>query len=126
MHTSSSAGLRLRGKRASNPIRLIQVSIALLVITSLVLLGGPVAALPGDLDPTFDGDGKTTTDFGLDTIDGGRAVAIQTDGRIVVAGQGDYQFGVARYNSDGSLDASFAGDGTSTVDMGNASMANAV
>jgi len=61
----------------------------------------------GDLDPTFDGDGKVTIDFG-----GGEhayAVAIQSDGKIVVAGEsrdesGDYDFALARLNTDGSLD----------------------
>ena len=38
----------------------------------------------GNLDPTFDGDGKTTTNIlGVDAANG---VAIQTDGKIVAAG----------------------------------------
>ena len=41
--------------------------------------------LPGDLDVSFNGDGRQTTDFG--GSDAGTAVAIQADGRIVVAGQ---------------------------------------
>jgi uncharacterized delta-60 repeat protein len=68
----------------------------------------------GTLDNSFDGDGKVTTQFGgLDTA---FAVAIQPDGKIVVAGDsrgptGDHNFTLARYNSDGSLDTTFDGDG---------------
>jgi uncharacterized delta-60 repeat protein len=67
----------------------------------------------GDLDPTFSGDGKVMTSFG--GSDGGEAVTIQGDGKIVVAGStrgcGDEDFALARYNTDGSLDTSFSGDG---------------
>ena len=62
-----------------------------------------------------------TTDFG-----GSRrranAVAVQTDGKIVAAGTAlrgtDYDFALARYNSDGSLDTSFDGDGKVTTAIG--------
>jgi hypothetical protein len=37
------------------------------------------------LDPTFGSDGKVTTDFGLSN-DTGRGMAIQADGKMVVAG----------------------------------------
>ncbi|MQA75431.1 MAG: hypothetical protein GEU88_13990 [Solirubrobacterales bacterium] len=80
----------------------------------------------GTLDPTFVGDGKSagdgtlTTDFG-DSSDLAHAVAIQADGKIVVAGAtslGDGRFALARYNPDGSLDSSFSGDGKVTTDIG--------
>ena len=76
----------------------------------------------GSLDNTFDGDGKLTTDFGS-ADDWAWRVAIQGDGKIVVAG-GFYQestgsdFALARYNSDGSLDNTFDGDGKLTTDFG--------
>jgi uncharacterized delta-60 repeat protein len=69
----------------------------------------------GALDPTFDGDGKVTTDFG-GGADGADDVALQADGKIVAAGSGFAQpvrpldFALARYNRDGTLDATF-GDG---------------
>jgi len=61
----------------------------------------------GVLDPTFDGDGKVTIDFG--GLEHAYALAIQSDGKIVVAGEsrdgsGDYDFALARLNVDGSLD----------------------
>ena len=60
-------------------------------------------------DTSFDSDGKVTTDFGTSN-DRARAVAIQSDGKIVVGGGAKGDFTVARYDTDGSLDTSFGGD----------------
>jgi uncharacterized delta-60 repeat protein len=65
----------------------------------------------GALDSTFGNAGKVLTSFtGNDRIN---AVALQIDGRIVVAGSGndDGDFLVARYNNDGTLDTGFAAGG---------------
>ena len=71
----------------------------------------------GSLDPSFSGDGKQTTDFG--GSDFASAVALQPDGRIVAVGDAaDGDFALARYNSDGSLDPSFSGDGKQTTGFG--------
>jgi uncharacterized delta-60 repeat protein len=78
----------------------------------------------GSLDPTFAGDGKVTTDFDA-REDEAFAVAIQRDGKIIAAGSAfgpeAQDFALARYNPDGSLDATFDGDGmvTSDFDGGN-------
>ena len=76
-------------------------------------------ALPpnGSLDTSFSGDGKQTTLFvGSEEATG---VALQGDGRIVVVGgDGDGDFALARYNSNGSLDTTFSGDGRQTTDFG--------
>ncbi|HUQ52880.1 MAG TPA: cadherin domain-containing protein, partial [Gammaproteobacteria bacterium] len=75
----------------------------------------------GTLDTTFDGDGRVTTDFGGNT-DVGRSVAIQADGKILVAGESrigsNYDFSVARYNANGTLDTTFDGDGRVRTDFG--------
>lgn len=70
----------------------------------------------GSLDPTFDGDGKVTTDF-FNSSDTARGIVLQAGGRIVVAGsatksdQGDRDFALARYNPNGSLDQAFGNGG---------------
>jgi uncharacterized delta-60 repeat protein len=63
----------------------------------------------GILDSSFGDGGKVTTDFS-DNSDRAYAVAIQTDGKIIVAGSTGSDFALARYNSNGTLDSSF-GDG---------------
>jgi len=83
----------------------------------------------GALDPTFGTDGRVRTDFG-GRFDEALAVAVQPDGRVVVAGNSSDANGsdmaVARYNSDGLLDTSFEGDGMALVDFGDEASARAV
>jgi len=55
------------------------------------------------LDSTFDGDGKLTTNLGAN--DSGNSVTIQSDGKIVVAGESGNDFAVVRYRADGQLDS---------------------
>ncbi len=70
----------------------------------------------GTLDAAFDGDGEVTTPIG-DGYDVAYAVAIQTDGKIVVSGRSDSNpvfvtsFAIVRYNTNGSLDTTFDSDG---------------
>lgn len=71
----------------------------------------------GALDPTFDGDGVAVTPVGLEPY----GVAVDAAGRVVVAGETDWDsrdFGLARYNPDGSPDTTFDGDGFVRVDFG--------
>jgi uncharacterized delta-60 repeat protein len=93
----------------------------------------------GSLDTGFDGDGKVTTSFEGDS-EGDTSVssvayglALQSDGRLVAAGQAevcgfDCDFGLARYNTDGTPDTSFGGDGTlvTTVSSGGIDIARTV
>lgn len=88
----------------------------------------------GTPDSTFDGDGKAVTDIGA-VDDEINAVFIQADGKIVAAGynntspdQNNYypQVTVARYNTNGSLDSTFAGDGIQTTNLGLYDVANSV
>jgi uncharacterized delta-60 repeat protein len=68
----------------------------------------------GSLDPSFDGDGKLLTEFQSEFITE-FSVATQADGKIVAAGDivdgGEGNFALARYNTDGSPDPTFDGDG---------------
>ncbi len=79
-----------------------------LAVLLFAILLQPLLAAPGDVDPTFSAD---VTDFGGGpaTIE---AVAVQSDGKILIAGNfynvdGVESIGVARLNQDGSRDASF-------------------
>ncbi|MFL7870948.1 MAG: delta-60 repeat domain-containing protein, partial [Anaerolineales bacterium] len=78
-------------------------------------------ALDGSLDTTFDTDGKVITPIGS-SHDEGNSVAVQSDGKIVVAGfsynGSNSDFAVVRYNSDGSLDTTFDTDGKVTTPTG--------
>jgi uncharacterized delta-60 repeat protein len=64
----------------------------------------------GTLDAGFGTGGVVTTDFGQLSAEA-FSVAVQPDGKIVLAGEanidGGYDFALARYNSNGTLDASF-------------------
>ena len=75
----------------------------------------------GSLDTTFNGTGKVITIIRTDH-DVGRSVALQSNGKIVVAGESwvgsDKEFGLARYNTNGSLDTSFNGTGKVTTSIG--------
>jgi uncharacterized delta-60 repeat protein len=71
----------------------------------------------GTLDPTFNATGKVLTDFsGSGSGDAANAVAIQSDGKIVAAGYSlasgsPWDFALARYNPDGTLDTTFNATG---------------
>jgi uncharacterized delta-60 repeat protein len=76
---------------------------------------------PGDLDASFGSGGAVSTPIGLDW-DYGRAVAVQDDGKIVVAGyyasaSASNDFALVRYNRDGTLDTSFGGTGIATTQV---------
>jgi len=81
----------------------------------------------GTLDSSFGSGGSVTTDF-FGKSDTAKAVAVQADGRIVAAGTAlksntilSADFALVRYNSDGSLDATFGSGGKVTTDAsGNA------
>lgn len=90
-------------------------ALLLLIFATLAPLCAYAAA--GDLDPSFDSDGKVVTNsFG--SSDEANAVALQPDGKIVVVGENGTDFLVARYNTDGSLDFSFGTGGKVTADFG--------
>lgn len=79
--------------------------------------------IDGTMDSTFGGDGLVTTGlYGGDDL--AYALAIQPDGKIVAAGYsyhtiyGQKVFSVARYNTDGTLDATFGGGGKALANFG--------
>jgi uncharacterized delta-60 repeat protein len=78
----------------------------------------------GSLDPSFDGDGRTSLDYpGVKGIT--HVVLQQTDGKIIAAGSSrnssgsdGTDFGLARFNKDGSVDTSFGVGGVVIHDLG--------
>jgi uncharacterized delta-60 repeat protein len=82
---------------------------AVLAVTAL-LVPGFAQAKPGDLDPSFGGDGRVTTNFGH--YNAARAAVIDRHGRIVAVGHPEgFYFGLARYRRNGELDRTFSHNG---------------
>lgn len=92
----------------------------------IVVVGGTFTAVhvaryrhDGSLDPSFGVGGKVVTGLG-----GASAVALQADGKIVVAGTGvrplsiRNDFLLIRYSEDGSLDPTFGAGGIVYTDFG--------
>ena len=87
----------------------------------------------GSLNTSFGNQGTIMTDLGI-TQDTGNAIALQSDGGIVVAGRtgttynsSDNDFALARYTRNGFLDTSFGTDGIIITDFGyGADFANSV
>jgi uncharacterized delta-60 repeat protein len=76
----------------------------------------------GTLDSTFGTGGQVTTDFGAGQVDEAHTLIVQGS-QLVAAGTGSslasgFDFALARYNSDGTLDPGFGTGGTVTTDMG--------
>jgi uncharacterized delta-60 repeat protein len=71
----------------------------------------------GSPDTSFGNNGIVRTQIfgGYNDDERIASLALQTDGRIVVAGQAGGGFELARYNTDGSLDTSFGPDHKGTV-----------
>lgn len=89
---------------------------------SLFLSGGLYAA-PGDLDTGFGTGGVVTTQVVAGASETVRAMAIQVDGKIVVAGytfnttNQEKRYALSRFNSDGSLDTGFGTGGSTIVSL---------
>ncbi len=69
----------------------------------------------GALDTTFNGVGYVTKKIAVNTTDIAYGIAIQADGKIVVAGVGNNKFVIARYTSVGVLDTATFGGGAGYV-----------
>ncbi|MFF1658467.1 calcium-binding protein [Streptomyces sp. NPDC058255] len=81
----------------------------------------------GSPDPAFGTAGQVVTSFTEGAL--GYDMALQPDGRIVVAGYTGstrFDFALARYNSDGSLDSGFGTGGRVVTDFGDYEFVNGV
>lgn len=104
------------------------------VLVSACSAPQPSTTKPVRLDPFTLEPMTPDSSFGSDDVEpatgafeaGAQAVAIQDDGKIVVAGYsrglgGESEFAVARYHPDGTLDTSFDGDGMAITSLRSAS-----
>jgi uncharacterized delta-60 repeat protein len=71
----------------------------------------------GSLDATFGNGGIVVNDFGHGLESYALEVIIQPDGKIIIAGESSYEFLVARYNSNGTLDTTFGDGGFALVNF---------
>jgi len=85
----------------------------------------------GSVDRSFGDRGKVITDF-ADNADDANALLAQPDGKLVAAGRVSTadgtttEFGLVRYNRDGSLDRSFGTGGKVSTDLGENDVVNAL
>jgi uncharacterized delta-60 repeat protein len=70
----------------------------------------------GSLDRTFGSDGRVTTSFSGSSA--ANAVAVQANGKVTAGGSGDTKFALARYDANGTLDATFGLGGKVTTQVG--------
>jgi uncharacterized delta-60 repeat protein len=85
----------------------------------------------GSLDPSFGSQGKVATPIGGGwPARGAKALALQQDGKIVVAGArklgSETAFALVRYGRNGDLDGTFGSGGTVTTAFGSVDGASAV
>ncbi len=97
-------------------------------LIGMLLIQQVLPAQPGTLDSTFSKDGKVITNIGQGNSN--NSVAIQTNGKIIVAG-GFYNgsnndFVLVRYKSGGSIDNAFGLNGKVTTDLGGDEICNAI
>ncbi|MFM9986956.1 MAG: delta-60 repeat domain-containing protein, partial [Flavobacteriales bacterium] len=93
----------------------------LIFFASLLVFPARLLAQDGSLDLNFDSDGLVTTAVGA-SHERAFSVVLQSDGKIIVAGNSFngavVDFAIVRYNTDGSLDNSFDLDGIVTTTFG--------
>src|SRR4030095_4846789 len=72
----------------------------------------------GTLDSSFGNNGKSTTNLLVNDLAG--AGILQPDGKIVIAGASGPNFGLVRYNGNGSCDLTFGNGGIVLTELGQA------
>lgn len=100
--------------KSKNPVRLgrILLLLGMIALTFTTLHAGT----PGDFDTSFSQDGFDAVRLG-NLSNGAGAIAVQPDGKIVVAGDQQNKLAVLRYRPNGTLDSTFGGDGIVTTNL---------
>jgi uncharacterized delta-60 repeat protein len=99
-------------------VRLVPFGLALV---GALALASVALALSGDLDSGFGTGGKATAPIGTGD-DHANGLAVQWNDKLLIAGRTDNgvndDFGLARFNRDGSPDTNFGTGGTTTTTFG--------
>ena len=102
--------------KGTKPHQTMKTHITSFLLPALFSVAFHAHGAPGDLDASFGGTGTTRVGFGFGE-DYGRAMAVQADGKLVVAGfSGGYQglggsFSVVRYGTNNLPDPTFGFSG---------------
>jgi len=100
----------VRFTRRDLPVALVSVLVLITAFAGPAVAGRALGG-PGDLDHSFGKHGKVEASF-TGGRDAGMGMALQSDGKILVAGQVDgVQFAVARFLANGKPDPGFGVDG---------------
>jgi uncharacterized delta-60 repeat protein len=105
------------------------LGLAFLVLGPLGVSSASNLLLAGDLDPSFGSAGALTHSLGSGEDPSINGIAVQPDGKIVVAGgsvPGDHGLLIARYLPNGSPDQSFGDGGYVETQVGDWAFAEAV
>lgn len=107
-----------------------------LSFSTLLVFVTSVFSFPGLLDPFFGNGGVSKAQLGKNSYDQVFAAALQSDGKLIVAGDSSSDSGtfsgepnnllISRVNVDGTLDTSFGSNGVATKRLGNSTRANSV
>jgi uncharacterized delta-60 repeat protein len=116
--TSLRLGKHVLSKETFSNSAAFSKRLALLACASVFALPTLLMAAAGSLDPTFGASGIVTT-----PNTGANAAALQSDGKIVVAGSiatspNFQQGGLLRYNTNGTLDPNFGTGGEVAIAVG--------
>jgi len=110
----------MKNANASKSLAALRLSRTAMLCFAVLLCASLAAAQAGSLDKSFATSGifsySLSTGNGANNI--ANAVALQSDGKIVVAGQIGSQSGLLRLNTNGTLDTSFGSGGVVTTRIG--------
>jgi len=71
----------------------------------------------GSLDNNFGDGGKVVTSIKNSLYENAFTMAVQADGKVILAGRAGSDFALVRYNNDGSMDSQFGNGGIVTTDV---------
>jgi uncharacterized delta-60 repeat protein len=113
--------------RLRRGVTLIGGVLAALLVAGLAGNSSVGMAASAGVDSTFGTGGRTVVDQGgSDPIGGGRSLALQSDGKIVVSGVSDGDVTLLRLDTNGNLDTTFSDDGKVKLDFGGSEGAQGV